>query len=445
MSDSWEFVGRIGSGGFGSVDEVRSTATDGNEPRRFARKSLLKQWAADEEARARFVREVRILDELDHPNVLPVIARNLSDSPPWFVMPYADASLADKLEARPRRSEQWVSDVFVGVLNGMAYAHSAGVIHRDLKPENILMFDDVPRVADFGLGRHLSALSTTLTQSNVGMGTLLYMAPEQFGDAKTVGPAADVYALGKVLWEMLAGRKPVVGRPDLDAIPGAFRSFVERSTMERADDRYASANDALRAFALLVGAGADVVDYAGATIESHIREWERTPANRNHEIVRRIAEAFLARRGDEELYFQALPRLDPLLITQLQERHADAFDTILRAYDGHTEGSLPFEYCDVLANFYRRVFDNTSSIEHRALVLRRLHTLGPSHNRWHVGEVYASVLSKVTIQPLINIAAEVIRESSPSATEWNRTYIRSVQIHPALQQAFLDAAPAAAS
>ena len=102
-------------------------------------------------------------------------------------MPRADTSLAHQLRAGPA-DEDWVISTFTSVLNGMAYAHSKRrILHRDLKPENIFFIGDVPMVSDFGLGKRLDPNSVNLTATNLPMGTINYMAPEQFNDAAHVG------------------------------------------------------------------------------------------------------------------------------------------------------------------------------------------------------------------------------------------------------------------
>lgn len=416
---AFQFGAHIGSGGFGAVEEAVRVDDAGRKQPGFARKRLLDEWLDDKDAVERFRREVRLLGEMDHPNILPIVGRNLSDRPPWFVMPFAETNLAGMLPRIAGDAEQ-VCALFEAVLTGMAYAHGAHVVHRDLKPENVLIVNGVPMVGDFGLGRRIDSSSAQLTRSNEGMGTTAYMAPEQFTDAKHVGPPADVYALGKLLWEMLSGRRPVVGRPNLDHVPDRFRSFIDRCTEEDQADRFTSAADALVAFQILVsGEAAD--SYVGVDLEAMLRGWEKAGGDPHGRIVDAIAKTLVARQDDEEMYFRVVPRLPLLLIRQLVDDHPDEFSVILHAYNDHIGGGLPYEYCGVVANFYRFVFSETESFDLRLLMLTRLIDLGPSQNHERVGVVTGELLEKVTDTRLADAVAYELRKDTRRAM-WVAAY-----------------------
>lgn len=444
----FEFGGHIGSGGFGSVEKATLVDDNGDVIRAgLAQKKLLAQWVNDADALARFKREVRLLDEMSHPNVLPVVGRNLSDDPPWFVMPEAESSLAAELAAGQAGDRDWVLRRFTAILNGMAYAHSQRrILHRDLKPENVLVVDGELMVSDFGLGKRLDPNTVDLTSTNIGMGTMAYAAPEQFTDASHVGPQADVYSIGKMLGEMLTGVKPLVGRPRLEAFPSEFQSFIDRCTQDDPADRYANASDALVAFELLVApaqsAPTRVTAATSADFEEQLRRWEELPEGEDKDVVAPIAAFLEARREDEDFYSRTVPRLPPLLTQQLIDLCPSEFNRVLNAYNGHTQGTLPFEYCDVLANFYRQVYLHTDDPTHMRLILTRLIELGPTHNRWHVGDVVADLLKQSFEPPVATMAAEVIN-SDPSHARWFRPYVRNLQLPPPIAAALasLDLGP----
>jgi eukaryotic-like serine/threonine-protein kinase len=435
MAKIFRWGEHIGSGGFGTVDEAFRIDDDGTVLESgLARKKLLDEWLGDDEAVARFKKEVRLLDEMEHENILSVEGRNLSDSPPWFVMPFAESNLDKEIDEHAGDRE-WVVERFSDILAGMEYAHNREVIHRDLKPENILIVDGVVKVADFGLGKRLDSETTHLTQTNIGMGPLAYMAPEQLQDSASVGAPADIYSLGKILGEMLTGTMPQMGRPRLDDYPAEYQGFIGRCTQDEPSARYANAEDARAAFQLLVSGGGATGDVSGNEFDDLLKKWEVAPLHHDDDEARAVANALVARKEDEEFFFRVIPRLPLGLMNQLIKLCPDEFDAILRAYNQHIEGSLPFEYCDVVANFYRNLYRFDTTLSQKRLILSRLIELGPGHNRWHVGEVFGDVVSGLSSPEEIRMAAEVICEN-PADALWNQDYVVKRSPDQAIREAY---------
>jgi eukaryotic-like serine/threonine-protein kinase len=349
-------------------------------------------------------------------------------------MPRAESHLAAELKAGRHQDQDWTIKTFNSVLSGMAYAHSQRrILHRDLKPENILIVKGTPMISDFGLGKRIDANTAHLTQSHMAMGTTSYMAPEQFVDTARVGPPADIYALGKMLGEMLTGRRPLVGRPRIEDFPVEFGSFIDKCTQDEPGDRYANAADALAAFHLLISGGSRGTESQGP--EDLIKEWEILPVGQDQGVVSGIAATLVAARADEELFWRAVPRLPVSLVEQLMKDHAPEFDLILRAYDSHIQGGLPFEYCDVVANFYRDVYRLASNEAHKRLILERLIPLGASHNRWHVGDVVAGLLEGIADSSEAEVAAQVVRDN-PIRAVWYGEYVQNRKLAPPIRKAF---------
>lgn len=227
---------RIGSGGFGEVFRCRREDDD----QLFARKRL--QSGASEDAVERFVREMRILSSLNHPNVVRVVARRLQAPPYFCVLPLYETSLRNELPGLVK-DEGRIFPIFSSILDGVEYAHSEGVIHRDLKPENILMNSDSEVVVtDFGLGRIMTAASTRMTQTGFAMGTPLYMPPEQLLDAKSADVRSDIFSLGRMLYELYTG--PLLSAvQDSSQVPSGIAFLVDRCTRNNPSDRFQSVGD----------------------------------------------------------------------------------------------------------------------------------------------------------------------------------------------------------
>jgi serine/threonine-protein kinase len=180
--------------------------------RTVALKMILAGACAGEEDRARFQREAEAIARLSHPNIVAVYEVGEHDGRPFLALEFCPGgSLADRLDGTPLPAGE-AARLVQTLARAMQAAHDAQVVHRDLKPANVLLAaDGTPRVTDFGLARNLDAAGAgpAATQSGAVLGTPSYMAPEQAsGRSREVGPAADVYALGAILYECLTGRPP---------------------------------------------------------------------------------------------------------------------------------------------------------------------------------------------------------------------------------------------
>ncbi len=161
----------------------------------------------------RFEREIRLAAKLQHPNILGLYDSGSADGLLYYVMPFVKGeSLRDRLDREHMLPVDDAIAIALQVGEALGYAHEQGVVHRDIKPENILLSGGHALVADFGIARAVSeGGDRKLTQTGMSMGTPYYMAPEQ-ASGETVGPAADIYSLGCMLYEMLAGEPPFTGK-----------------------------------------------------------------------------------------------------------------------------------------------------------------------------------------------------------------------------------------
>src|SRR5262245_20309182 len=194
----------------GSTGRVYA-ARDAEHGRRVAVKVLDPGLAADERFRSRFLRESRIAAELDEPHLVPTIASGESNGVLYLAMEYVDGpDLREVIRAEGRLEPERALSIVAQVAEALDHAHSAGLVHRDVKPGNILLSTDTggerAYVCDFGLARHVTSASS-LTGDRGFVGTIDYVPPEQI-EGGTIDGRADVYALGCVLFECLAGRKP---------------------------------------------------------------------------------------------------------------------------------------------------------------------------------------------------------------------------------------------
>jgi len=161
----------------------------------------------------RFLREIEIAARLDHPHILPLYDSGDAGGNLFYVMPSVEGeSLRDRLEREKQLPLEDALQIAREVADALAYAHRQNVIHRDIKPENIMLSGGHARVTDFGIARAVSAAGDQrLTRTGLSIGTPLYMSPEQAAGASEVDGRSDLYSLGCVLYEMLAGHPPFTG------------------------------------------------------------------------------------------------------------------------------------------------------------------------------------------------------------------------------------------
>jgi tetratricopeptide (TPR) repeat protein len=252
----YEFERELGQGAFATVYLARDL--------KHERKVAIKVLHADpnsETGEIRFIREIRMLARLQHPNILPLHDSGHVESLLYYVMPYVSGeTLRDRIHRERKLPWQIASGITRDVADALAYAHGQGIIHRDIKPENILLSAGHPILADFGIARAIDIAGVRqLTQTGMGSpGTPAYMSPEQLLGEKEIDARSDIYSLGCVLFEMLAGYAPFTGkdgfvkrftepapsiskaRPELPAWIGAA---VAKTLERRPDDRYQTAGE----------------------------------------------------------------------------------------------------------------------------------------------------------------------------------------------------------
>ncbi len=260
LSGRYEIGREIGQGAFATVYLAR----DSRHERQVALK-VLNADPSSESGELRFIREIRLLARLQHPNILPLHDSGHVEALLYYLMPYVSG---ETLRARMTRERQLPIDAAVRiaceVADALAYAHGQGVIHRDIKPENILLSGGHAVVADFGIARAIDVAGVQqLTRTGMGgPGTPAYMSPEQLMGDRQLDGRSDTYSLGCVLYEMLAGKPPFAGKEGFvkrftedpprpsslrKEIPEWLDTVVLRALTRDPADRYGAAEDLMRA------------------------------------------------------------------------------------------------------------------------------------------------------------------------------------------------------
>ncbi len=211
----YEILSVLGRGGMGVVYKARQVGLN----RLVALKMILAGAHAGSEDLARFRTEAESVASLQHPNIVQIYEVGEQDGLPFFSLEFVEGgSLAGKLNGIPQPAAQ-AAQLVETLARAMQVAHQHDIIHRDLKPHNILLTaDGHPKIADFGLAKRQNT-GASQTQSGALMGTPSYMAPEQArGRTREVGPPADIYALGAILYDLLTGRPPFQADSAMDML-----------------------------------------------------------------------------------------------------------------------------------------------------------------------------------------------------------------------------------
>jgi tetratricopeptide (TPR) repeat protein len=256
----YEILARLGGGGMGVVYQARDTRLG----RVVALKFLPQQWSHDEDAKQRFIREAQAASATDHRNICTIHDIGTADDGQLFIVMayYEGVTLKQRLDADGALPVDEALDIATQVAEGLARAHAQGVVHRDIKPGNLVLAEDGVRILDFGLATFANALQLTVVGSTLG--TAAYMSPEQVrGEA--AGPASDVWAVGAILYQMLAGHVPFQGayaeaiayaiknetpaplREKRPEIPEEVEQLVFRALHKDASVRYATGRELARA------------------------------------------------------------------------------------------------------------------------------------------------------------------------------------------------------
>ena len=210
LDGRYEIEREIGRGGMATVYLARDVRHD----RPVALKLLSPELGAVLGAE-RFLSEIKVTANLQHPNLLPLFDSGEANGLLFYVMPYVEGeTLRHRLDREKQLPVDEAVRIAAGIAGALDYAHRHGVIHRDLKPENVLLHDGQPLVADFGIALAVSnAGGARVTQTGLSLGTPQYMSPEQATGDRAIDQRTDIYSLGALTYEMLAGEPPHTGGP----------------------------------------------------------------------------------------------------------------------------------------------------------------------------------------------------------------------------------------
>jgi len=382
----------IDRGGYGIVDEVEDY--DG---RRLARKSFDPQVSDPverEKLRKRFAREVRIQSQIHHPNIMPIVKSDLEACPPWFTMPLADQSFAQKIEAD---RIQGVVDTaaWQDILAAVEELHHLGYVHRDLKPANVLLVENKWVLADFGLILPTARDTTILTSSRSAYGSQYYAAPEQANDFRNTPEQADIFALGCILHDVV-GQAPLRVPFAQIRSGGAYGPILEKCT--EAEPR--------RRFPNIAALRASLFDL-----------WRTTQFEAPVQGDADLLEAVLGNPASTDVWRRLIGHAENLaglqrdallrsinaeLIVHLNSADDVLFSRLMSLMCEWAQGTgFAWAYCDVVGDRLLEAY-RIGPVRVRCQIIVAALELAISHNRWHVMNQAGAMLGQTADNGLVD-------------------------------------------
>lgn len=290
----FKLVKKLGQGGMGTVYLAKQVSLD----RKIALKTLSKELAKKQTAVDRFLREARSMAKLTHPNIVQVFAADSMHGYHFAALEFIDGqSMQDWMDDKKQLSVGDALHVILVCADALDHAHHRNMIHRDVKPDNILVTNDgVVKVSDFGLAKAIDE-DVSITQSGTGLGTPLYMSPEQARDAKRVDHRSDIYALGVTLYYFLTGDLPFKGSTTLEVImakeqgkfppvrkqnaevPERLDLIIDKMMSKNIEHRYADVASLINDLEAL-GLANDALSFIDSPQAANTRSRTRSPSQR---------------------------------------------------------------------------------------------------------------------------------------------------------------------
>lgn len=284
-------------------------------------------------------------------------------------------------------------------------------------------------VTDFGLGRCLDSQSTRHTLTGFGMGTILYMAPEQMTDAKNADFRSDIYSLGRILLEMFKGRlaSPVTDTSGLD---DGVAHIVEKCTKTEPNRRYQSVLELKQEFLCVMGGTPALSPYEEITsLLAHLVSTKQPDCS----AAQRLLDLLRQHRSDTDLVHETVMKLSPPVASTLLEIDREQTRGLIETFVSHaTSQGWGFSYTDDIGTQCKRLYYSLDDPYIRAELIYCVMDVGAGHNRWYVMGVFDELMEERHSQAESLAIAEMFGRVSPSLREWARSRLSEAKLHPSI-------------
>lgn len=404
--DNYIIEDKIGQGGMGCVMKVLNES-DGE---RYALKYCMD---TDDKSLRRFAREVKVVSETKHPNIVKILDKNLENSPPYFVMPLAKGSIYEVIKNIKGDFDK-VLVLFEQMCKGVTALHNSGKYHRDIKPRNALVLSDgTVAVTDFGLAKIINKESSTHTSSNDFLGTIGYHAPEQM-EAKNSDARTDVFQLGKSFYEMYTGDYPFLINPK--KLPSGLVYIVQKATNPDPDDRYQSVSELIQAIKSFQKS-LNPTENPKEAIENKLLEIEKLLASGyfREDLCVELLDLLGNNSDDAGLfieYFDKIPnQILEILASQLHDRFEPVFDLYTEKLASYfSDNWLDFSYAETVASKMSAVFRSTSQTKFKGIAIRNTLRASIWCNRFNAMDSFNHMIQQIKDDDEAGLISQILLE-----------------------------------
>lgn len=332
-------------------------------------------------------------------------------------MPYAKQSLRDYVDITGRMGEDEAVSVFLRLADAVEFAHDNGVVHRDIKPDNILELEGEWVLSDFGHCRELNSDSATLTRTGDVLGTVAWMAPEQFDSSRLAGQQSDIYSLGKTLCYMLTAQVPFPTVP-WSQIPQKYQYVIRMCLADDLAQRYGSIAELRLDLEALQN-----LESVLTAPEARARELSELIAAGDDSACADLLRCLLDNREEEVFYRDFFPTLTPPVLGALMRHNPDQLEQTIGIFVAHAEGGHAWSWTDRAALVLEKCLALSLSFEIRRACLQRILILGYDHHRFLVREVFCRIVHSMTTAEDVMMVAGLLR-GNPEAAEFVKDQLK---------------------
>lgn len=412
IDDKYEVVvdGHIGNGGFGEVIKVKSTVDEIVYALKYCK-------SKSENDIKRFKREIRMMDKIDHENVIKIVDHNDEHNPPYFIMPLAITS-GDKFKLETKSNIEATIQVFTSICKGIIAIHTNQLIHRDIKPANVLFFNNNGNteivVSDLGLSKFDERESTVLTEINVGGGSEEYAPPENYSGGKLADATiqGDVFMVALTLYAFYAGKDPTSGGIiERGLLPLRLERIILKATSSQPNERYqnvAKLLDSVNDFYSFTKHNEKKEKYAN--LIGKIKDMQELTIKEAEDAI-----YYLLELKDDDSFIELFNEIPIRGLTFMALLENDAFNSIVRLYcdkNNNMIGAQRFSYADIVGEKLEVIFYNVKSSDIKVLVLKSILITGNALNRFSVMNIFDNILMSIKDDDLGLEIAEMLKEEN---------------------------------